>query len=206
LPARAFNAALNQFFGIPFLLFWLAGGLMLFGMALYRTGILRGTWKRGRLLTLGLVVLVSGLGLSALGLIFLLGTNGDPGPILLHCLWFVVATPLLAVAYAILLAAWCESGKPGFPRRIFAAAGRMAFSNYIGQSVLFGLIFYGHGLGLKGELSFAQTLAIVPGVWAFQLTFSVFWLRHFRQGPLEWFWRSLIECRPLPIRRAPTPG
>ena len=38
--------------------------------------------------------------------------------------------------------------------------------------------------------------------WALMLGWSVPWLARFRQGPLEWLWRSLTELRPLPMRRA----
>ncbi|MDU4095527.1 MAG: DUF418 domain-containing protein, partial [Pantoea sp.] len=36
-----------------------------------------------------------------------------------------------------------------------------------------------------------QLLLLVPPVWLANLLFSMLWLRHFRQGPLEWLWRKL---------------
>ncbi|MCB9857937.1 MAG: DUF418 domain-containing protein [Phycisphaerales bacterium] len=83
----------------------------------------------------------------------------------------------------------------------FAAAGRMALTNYIGQSVLCGLIFYSYGMGLIGRLRFSMVLLIVCCVFAFQVVVSAIWLRHFLFGPLEWLWRSLTYARRQPMRR-----
>ena len=47
-----------------------------------------------------------------------------------------------------------------------AAAGRMAFSNYILETVVCTWIFYGHGLGLFARVSRVEEAAVVPGVWA----------------------------------------
>jgi uncharacterized protein len=50
-------------------------------------------------------------------------------------------------------------------------------------------IFYRFGLFMKFDR--LQLLAFVVPVWAVNITFSLFWLRHFRQGPVEWLWRQL---------------
>ena len=41
-----------------------------------------------------------------------------------------------------------------------APLGRMAFTNYLAQSVILGWIFYGYGLGLFGKLGVTSALAI----------------------------------------------
>jgi uncharacterized protein len=83
--------------------------------------------------------------------------------------------------------------------RIFAPLGRMAFSNYIAESLLFGLSFYGFGFGLYGRIGSAATLAIGTGVYALQLAASAWWLRHHRFGPLEWLWRTLMYGKRQPM-------
>jgi len=100
----------------------------------------------------------------------------------------------LAVAWA------ARSAAPGLLRRSLTALGRMALSNYLSQSLLLGLVFYGHGLGLIGRLGFLETMAIAPLVWGLQLAISTWWLRHFAQDPMEWLWRSLAQGRRLPMR------
>ena len=68
----------------------------------------------------------------------------------------------------------------------------MAFTNYVAQSVIFGWIFYGYGLGLFGRLGITQALAIGITVYAGQVLFSAWWLRRYRFGPIEWLWRTLM--------------
>jgi uncharacterized protein len=92
----------------------------------------------------------------------------------------------------------------------FAAAGRMAFSNYILTSVITSLVFCGYGFGLYGQLSRAELLWVVAGVWAFLVLWSQPWLARFQYGPLEWAWRCLTYRERQPFRRhvaaAPLPS
>ncbi|MGZ3304828.1 MAG: DUF418 domain-containing protein, partial [Asticcacaulis sp.] len=82
-----------------------------------------------------------------------------------------------------------------------ACAGRLAFTNYICQSLIMTAIFYGgRGPGLYGDMAYARLVPIVLGVWVAQLLFSVLWLRWFRYGPFEWLWRRLTLGRRVPIR------
>ncbi len=84
--------------------------------------------------------------------------------------------------------------------RWLAAAGQMAFSNYIGTTVLMTAIFYGWGLGWIGKFGDGWQWAFVLLGWSAMILFSVRWLSHFRRGPLEWAWRSLVEGKILPNR------
>ena len=90
---------------------------------------------------------------------------------------------------------------PGLQARL-AAVGRMAFTNYLLQTVLCTSIFYGHGLGLYGSVERYQQLLVVFAVWALQLWLSPIWLRRFSYGPLEWAWRALTYGR-LPGMKLP---
>jgi uncharacterized protein len=81
------------------------------------------------------------------------------------------------------------------------AAGRMAFSNYILETVLCTSLFYGHGGGLFARVNRVEEAAVVVAVWAVVLTVSPLWLRHFYFGPLEWLWRSLTYREKEPFRR-----
>ena len=81
-----------------------------------------------------------------------------------------------------------------------APLGRMAFTNYLAQSVIFALIFFGYGLGMFNRLGIAATLAIGVAVYALQVVVSAWWLRHHRFGPMEWLWRSAMYGTPQPWR------
>jgi uncharacterized protein len=98
---------------------------------------------------------------------------------------------------AIMLAA--TSQKSAWLITPLAAVGRMAFSNYIMQTLICSAIFYGNGFGLFGGVSRAHQILIVVAIWAIQLVISQWWLRRFRYGPLEWLWRSLTYWRRMPL-------
>ncbi|MBI3279800.1 MAG: DUF418 domain-containing protein [Acidobacteria bacterium] len=80
-----------------------------------------------------------------------------------------------------------------------AAVGQMAFSNYIATSLICGFLFYGYGLGMFGKFERYQVYAIVPAIWTLNLLVSSIWLKHFRFGPLEWCWRSLVYWKRQPM-------
>jgi uncharacterized protein len=70
--------------------------------------------------------------------------------------------------------------------------GRMAFTNYIVQSILLSWIFYGFGFAYFGRMSLPESLAVAVAIYSAQAAFSAWWLRRFRFGPIEWLWRSLM--------------
>jgi uncharacterized protein len=87
-----------------------------------------------------------------------------------------------------------------------AAAGRVAFTNYLGTSILMTLLFYGYGFGLYGALSRIELWVVVIATWAVMLLWSKPWLERFSYGPLEWLWRSLSRGRAEQMRRGPAPA
>jgi len=74
-----------------------------------------------------------------------------------------------------------------------SAAGRAAFTNYLGTSLVASALFYGYGLGLYGRLDRFHAWLVVPLVWLLILAWSKPWLDRFRYGPFEWLWRSLAR-------------
>ncbi|GII05444.1 DUF418 domain-containing protein [Planobispora takensis] len=88
-----------------------------------------------------------------------------------------------------------------------APAGRVAASNYIGQSVLACLVFTGYGLALAGRLEPIAVMGVAVVIYVVLLALSAWWLRHHRQGPVEWALRRftlLSGSRPEPPRPAGT--
>ncbi|MBO9639479.1 MAG: DUF418 domain-containing protein, partial [Siphonobacter aquaeclarae] len=86
-------------------------------------------------------------------------------------------------------------------RRRLAAVGQLAFTNYIMQSVICTLLFFGYGFGWYARLEYYQLYYVVVAIWIFQLIISPLWLQSFRFGPLEWVWRCLTYWKRFPIRR-----
>lgn len=82
---------------------------------------------------------------------------------------------------------------------VFAPVGQMAFTNYLSQSLITSIIFY--GFGLFGKLQRYEIYYVLFSIWAFQIAFSHIWLHYFRFGPFEWLWRSLTYWKKQPMKR-----
>jgi uncharacterized protein len=174
--------------------------LFLFGMLVWRTDTLRRPATHGvLLLAVAIVGIFAGGGLTMVaGGQALLGLPSlGPAQFSLERL----AEVLLATGYgaAIIGLVGTSSGE----RMLAWAAplGRMAFTNYLVQSIIFGWVFYGYGLGLFGRAGAATALAIGSGVYIAQVMISALWLRHYRFGPVEWLWRSLMYGSLQPLRQ-----
>ena len=68
--------------------------------------------------------------------------------------------------------------------------GRMALTNYISQSIICVVLFFGVGFSLFGQIERWTQVIIVISIWILQLIWSKPFLEKFRFGPLEWIWRS----------------
>ncbi|HEV2702147.1 MAG TPA: DUF418 domain-containing protein [Steroidobacteraceae bacterium] len=113
-----------------------------------------------------------------------------------------IAPALLALGYCATLVWLVEFTSLRGLLSAFAPLGRMAFSNYIAESLIFSVVFFGFGLGLYGRIGPASTLLLGSSVYAVQMAVSAWWLRRYRFGPLEWLWRSLMYGRRQPFRRS----
>ncbi|MEO7245814.1 MAG: DUF418 domain-containing protein [Rubrivivax sp.] len=72
---------------------------------------------------------------------------------------------------------------------ILAPLGRMALTNYLLQSLICSIYFYGYAMGHWG-MPRAQQVVFVFVVYAAEVALSHWWLSKFRYGPMEWFWRG----------------
>lgn len=114
--------------------------------------------------------------------------------------WSALPNLAASVGLLALLALWGQRAKGWLAGRI-AAAGRCAFTNYVGTSALALAVFSGWGLGLYGKLGRAELYGVMLLFWVVMLAWPKWWLAHFRHGPLEWLWRCLTYRRLLPLRR-----
>lgn len=181
---------------------WRIAAMMLIGMALYKWGVFsaaRSTRFYAIMIGAGLL---TGVPLVLGGVSMMHATDFDPLKALgVNGAFNYFGSVGIALAWVGLVMLVCKSGALSKLRAGLAAVGRMAFTNYLMQSLIAAFIFYGWGLGYYGSMSRSVLLLIVVGVWMLQLTISLLWLSRFRMGPLEWLWRSLTYLKPQPILR-----
>ena len=171
-------------------------GVFLFGLWVWREGIIRDLPSKTAMLRRcqkhGLWI---GLVFNALAV----GVNETfhPNPIapsalgLTVNLLLTIGVPAGSLFYASTVALLWEKIQWRARLRPFVAVGRMALTNYLLQSLVCTTLYYSWGGGLYGRVGplvgFLPTIAI----YAAQVVLSVWWLRHFAMGPMEWVWRRL---------------
>ena len=117
----------------------------------------------------------------------------------------VATAPLLMAAYVATLLRLMHRSSTSRLRAALAPAGRVALTNYLGQSLIGLLIFSGIGLGLAGTFSPLATMTLAFLVFGLQLVVSAWWLRRHRYGPAEWLLRWLTNAeRPRAARPSTT--
>ncbi len=163
--------------------------MMLFGMSLYRRGIITGDrprqWYRVRFMVFFL------LGLPFVSLAWITDENAAAIN--------NIGAPAVAFSYVCLVMWWCKTEWFSGLKTRLAAAGRMALSNYLLQTIL-GVCFY----HLLQAGSFTATATLLGSgmllIWAMILYGSSVWLRHFRHGPVEYLWRRAANGSALSVR------
>lgn len=175
--------------------------LILIGMALFQLGFFSGAWSRRTywliaapipLLLLAYVPLVAWLARTA---------NAPLTQIAVDSLQLTLLRPFLSLGYAALIILFVQSGRAAWLADRIAATGRMAFSNYLGTSIVVTSVFNGYGLGWYGHIERWQCLIVVAVIWALMLGWSKPWLDRFAYGPFEWLWRSAARFKWQPFRR-----
>ncbi|WP_010283440.1 DUF418 domain-containing protein [Bacillus timonensis] len=116
---------------------------------------------------------------------YLQDTIGGPGTAL-----FYATTVVLLMRVPI----WKKLLSP------LAFVGRLSLSNYLFQSIVCTLLFYGYGFGLYGKIELFTGFLLTIGIYILQIILSFLWLKKFRFGPFEWIWRTLTYGMKVDIR------
>ena len=181
--------------------------LMLVGLGLFKSGVLTGAASQ-RLyraaVAAGLVALLvyasCVIRYARHGFVDELGGGLDG--------WLLSLTsPFISLGYAAGLILSTRTRAFAWIAPALAPLGRMAFTNYIAQSLLTTMLFYGgRGPGLFDRVDRPGLALVVAAIWAIELAWSHWWLRHHEAGPLEWLWHGLTHGRFKPNRRARASG
>lgn len=180
--------------------------LMLLGIALHRSGFFNGRWRAALLRRVATVGLTLG-GLLTGTLLWWLWRHDFPPRAMFAAMGNLSALPhlLMAIGYAALLLLLWEGKTSKLPRRIMLA-GRCAFTNYIGTTVLMSALFTGWGLNLAPVIPRGALPGFVLLGWIAMLAWPGWWLSRFAQGPLEAVWRKLTWLGAERVSRLPSPA
>lgn len=103
---------------------------------------------------------------------------------------FSAGTYVLAIGY-IALFAWLFSRYQTQMNHYFAPIGKLSLTNYLMQSIICTIIFYGYGFGLFGKLGIFVGILLSVIIYGIQLKASQYYLKRFSLGPVEtilrWF-------------------
>ncbi|AMO70857.1 DUF418 domain-containing protein [Sphingorhabdus sp. M41] len=175
--------------------------LMMIGMGLYKNGFILGQadretyWKIGwqmMAIAIPCFTILAGIAyLQDFNTIWMMNITQA---------WSTLPRLLMIIGYVALLILIIQRFQNSPMLQRVAAAGRAAFSNYLGTSIVMTFIFYGWGLGYFERFGRFELQLFVLGAWALMLFWAKPWLTRFRYGPLEWLWRSLAKGQPQPMR------
>lgn len=180
--------------GWELLFVWEAASTMLIGVALYRWGVLQGARDRAFYRRLMLAGYAIGLPLR----VWAAAERVDPaGGLSVAAGFGEFARLATALGHLGVLA--LVASRPAM--RPFAAAGRVALSLYILQTlVCLWFLYPPWGLALYNRQGWTALIVTALLVDAALLALAVWWTRRFAIGPVEWAWRSLVAGRALPFR------
>ena len=173
-------------------------GMMLIGVALFRSGILSGVRPREYYRRMAVVGLGIGLPLAALGVIIAALEDFGANIALLSMIPNTIGTVPATLGLTALILLWNMRAETALHRRV-RAVGRMALTNYLTQTIIGVLVLE---VALDGvDLNRTAILGFIVVVWTLQLWWSSAWLSRFRYGPFEWAWRVLTYRRLQPLHR-----
>ena len=187
--------------GAIFLLgyFLCALGLILIGAGIYRTGFMNGRMPARTYRLTAILGLAIGLPLAAAGVVITAVNDYSQEIAFIGQIPNTLGTIPASLGYMSIIILWNNRMDNWLKQRL-RAAGRMALTNYLSQTVL-GLLVLSVLLGDVDFVNRAAVLLFVLAVWALQLWWSQAWLSRFLFGPAEWLWRVATYRTGQPLRR-----
>ena len=188
-------------FGLTLLSYFFRGlGLILLGAGLYRLGFMNGRMSPRTYWLTAAVGLSIGLPLAAIGVIVTGLSDYSRDVAFIGQVPNTIGTIPAALGLMSLIILWNQSDGMGARlKRRLLAAGRMALTNYLSQTVL-GVLLLTVLLG-GVDVNRSGILLFCLAVWVLQLWWSQAWLERFQFGPAEWLWRVATYRRGQPLRR-----
>ncbi len=185
---------------------WDIGSLMFLGMALLSIGFFSSRFATSKYLVIALIAIAAGLALAWLRVHLQCIKLADyakyiekkPVP---YNQFFPIERIVMATGYASLILWLLRMKIFNWLWKALAAVGRMALTNYILQTIICTFFFYGYGFSYFGRLQQWELYFMVAEIILVQVVFSVFWLRYYDKGPLEWLWQCVVYRKWLPNKK-----
>ena len=170
-------------------------GMMFIGMGLYSNGKLIDIGSANKTLSRSIAFVIVGISLSGIGLGWTYLNDFSTAAIIQGNIANTVGTIPLALGYVGLLIWWHKRTKSLLINRV-QALGKTALSNYLGQTIVC--------LSLaavipQAWLSRSTVLLLILAIWWVQLFVSEQWLKRYKFGPMEYFWRCVTYRRLMPF-------
>lgn len=170
------------------------GAMLLFGMALFKLGVLTGE----RSTRFYFLLMIGGY---LTGLLFKLprvdvitveallpAWNMDWG-----ILVYDFARGGIALGHIGAIVLLCRAQVFSRLMNVFASSGRLTLTLYLSQSVVCAWLFYGFGLGWYSSFEHGQLVALAALLGLAQLILAHVYLRSMQRGPFEWLLKRAVE-------------
>lgn len=181
-------------------------GMFLIGYVIGRTDFYRNIMQHKKLLyyviAIGLVIglpanyFLANYMTTAMGDYFNLKEKG-----MYQTIAYALGVVPLALAYVSIFMLSFQTAIGKKILSVLAPVGKMAFSNYMMQSLIGNFVFLGAGLGLMGTVGPVYFTLFGICIFIIQIVISTIWLRYFNYGPVEWLWRSATYKKWQPMRK-----
>ncbi|GEN45682.1 DUF418 domain-containing protein [Alkalibacillus haloalkaliphilus] len=103
--------------------------------------------------------------------------------------------------YFLILLVTFSYGRGMFIQSILAPVGKLSLTNYLLQSLIAFVFFYGVGFNFYGQLNIIDLMAYVVIVYSVQVVLSIWYLKVFQYGPFEWVYRTLTYGKVQRLKR-----
>lgn len=185
---------------------WEFAAIMLLGMFLFKLGFFTGRYSQGQYFMMAVLGILLGLFCGWFRLHFqnssiLDYTTYVKTKTLPHILLWPFERVFMVFGIAAKIMWVVQAGMFKRITSVFADIGKLALTNYLLQSLILSIFFYGYGMGYYARVSQYKLYFLVAEICLVQIVFSVFWCRYFYVGPAEWLLRSLMYKKKIPFSR-----
>lgn len=115
--------------------------------------------------------------------------------------YYTIGVAPLGMAYVAVFMLWFQTGTGKKLASFLAPVGKMAFSNYMLQSLIGNFVFLGAGLGYMEKVGPVYYTLFGLVIFTAQVILSTYWLKYFNYGPVEWIWRSATYKKWQPFKK-----